>query len=145
MNPITKKDIQNRDDIQIIVSKFYEKVRNDQDLGPIFNAIIDDWDSHIKRLVDFWETNLLFVQKFKGNPIKAHQEVDKKNNHKITNIHFGIWLRLWITTIDTQYEGTNATLAKDRARKIGTTLFIKIHKNRNLNSFSKQNDVKPQQ
>ncbi len=127
---IKKIDIQNRDDIAILVSKFYEKVRAEETLGPIFNSIIKDWDQHIDRLTDFWETNLLFVNKFKGNPIKAHQKVDQVFNHGITNVHFGIWLRLWITTLDELYEGTRATLAKNRARKMGTMFFMKIFQNR---------------
>ncbi len=130
MKTIIKNDIQNRDDIIVLVSTFYEKVRKEEHLGPIFNHVIKDWDQHIERLTNFWETNLLFVAKYKGNPIQVHKQVDQTFNHSITNVHFGIWLRLWINTIDELFEGKLATLAKNRARKMGTTLFLKIFQNR---------------
>lgn len=124
------KDIQEREDIALLITTFYAKVRADKDLGPIFNSIIDDWDSHIDRLTDFWETNLFIVPKFKGNPIVVHQQTDQKVNYHINNVHFGIWLRLWINTIDELYHGDIANLAKNRARKIATTLFLKIFENK---------------
>jgi len=127
---IIKNDIQHRDDIKELVSCFYDKVKPDPTLGPIFNTIITNWDDHIERLTDFWETNLLFVSKFKGNPILAHRQADQKVNYTINNIHFGIWLRLWINTLDQLFEGTKANLAKDRARKMSTTLFLKIFENK---------------
>jgi len=127
---IIKNDIQHRKDIKKLVFTFYEKVKQDETLGPIFNTIITNWDDHIERLTDFWETNLLFVTKFKGNPIKVHNQVDQFCKNQITNIHFGIWLRLWINTIDQLYAGDLATLAKNRARKMGTTLFIRMFQNR---------------
>ncbi len=127
---MVKTDIKNRNDIAILVATFYKKVRKEKTLGPIFNSIIKDWDQHISRLTDFWETNLLFVSKFKGNPVQVHNQVDQTYKHSISNIHFGIWLRLWINTVDELYLGETALLAKNRARKMGTTLFIKIFQNR---------------
>jgi len=125
-----KSDLKNREDVKVLVTTFYKKVRKDEILGPIFNSIIKDWTHHIDRLTDFWETNLLFVSKFKGNPISVHNRVDEIYKNKISNLHFGIWLRLWITTIDDLYFGEKAILAKNRARKMGTTFFIKIFQNR---------------
>ncbi|MBQ4821138.1 group III truncated hemoglobin [Aquimarina sp. MMG016] len=123
-------DIQNREDIHTLVSLFYKKVRSEKQLAPIFNKMITNWDEHINRLTDFWETNLFFVAKFKGNPIKKHQEADVAVNNSITNEHFGIWLRLWINTLDELYKGELASIAKNRARNIGTMLFMKIFENR---------------
>ena len=62
-----------------LVDTFYTKIRADDLLGPIFNDVIDDWPAYLVRLTDFWETNLFFVNKFKGNPVRKHQEVDAKN------------------------------------------------------------------
>ena len=61
-----KKEIENRADVFFLVDTFYTKIRADDLLGPIFNGVIDDWPSHLERLTDFWETNLFFVNKFKG-------------------------------------------------------------------------------
>ncbi len=130
MKVISKHDIRHRDDVAMLVSIFYKKIRKEEHLGPIFNHVIKDWDTHLDRLTDFWETNLLFVPKFKGNPIEVHKQVDRTFNHSITNVHFGIWLQLWITTIDDLFEGELATLAKNRARKMSTTLFVKMFQDR---------------
>jgi hypothetical protein len=36
---------------------FYHKVRQDPELGPVFtDAIGNDWDSHIERIIQFWLT-----------------------------------------------------------------------------------------
>jgi len=54
----TKHDIRNREDVSRLVNTFYAKIRVDETLGPIFNAIITDWDVHLSRLTDFWESQL---------------------------------------------------------------------------------------
>ncbi|MFL1896520.1 group III truncated hemoglobin [Aquimarina sp. 2-A2] len=122
-------DLETRNDIIKLITIFYSKVRKDSVLGPIFNGIINDWENHIIHIADFWNTNLFSVPAYKGNPISKHIEVDKKQHHTINNEHFGIWLRLWITTIDELFEGKIATLAKDRARRMATIFFIKIFEN----------------
>ena len=53
-----KKDIGNRADVILLVSKFYEKVRKDNVLGPFFNETIKDWDAHLEHLTTFWESSL---------------------------------------------------------------------------------------
>jgi len=112
------------------VDTSYTKVRADKLLGPIFNEANDDWPAHLERLTDFWETNLFFVNKFKGNPVRKHQEVDTNNNRTIDSLHFGVWLRYWMETLETHFRGKRATLAKNRARTMGTHLFLKIFENR---------------
>ncbi|MDY8138237.1 group III truncated hemoglobin [Aquimarina sp. 2201CG5-10] len=123
-------DIESREDIHKLVSLFYAKIRKDKMLGYIFNNMIHNWDEHIERLTDFWETNLLFVAKFKGNPIAVHQKVDKTFNGTITQEHFGNWLNLWFETIDQLHLGEKAEIAKRRARKMSTHLYIKMYESR---------------
>jgi len=120
------KEIKTRDDIKLLVFTFYEKVKKDVLLGPVFNNNIKDWDQHIEHLTDFWETNLFFEKKYKGNPLKKHAEVDKAQNHTITEMHFGVWINLWFQTIDELFIGDTAQLAKNRARNMGTFLYLKI-------------------
>ena len=125
-----KTDIKNRADITLLVETFYTKIRADKVLGPIFNGIIKDWESHLTLLIDFWETQLLLNRKYHGNPIVAHQEVDEKTNHMINSEHFGLWLNLWYATIDELFEGETAWVAKNRAQKMSTMLFLKMFENR---------------
>ncbi len=125
-----KKDITGRGDIQVLVHAFYDKIRSNSELGPIFNKAIDDWDAHLIHLTDFWESQLFQKNVFSGNPLKKHVEVDLANNHTITNDLFGLWLQIWITTLDDLYTGEVASLAKNRARNISIFLFMEIFKAR---------------
>jgi hemoglobin len=123
---MSKNDIRNREDVFFIVSKFYEKVRKDDILGPFFNETIKDWDAHLDHLTTFWESSLFLKTKYSGNPIEAHAKVDANHNYSITELHFGLWLNLWFQTIDELFEGDYAENAKRRARKMGTFLYLKI-------------------
>ncbi len=127
---MTKKDIENREDVFQLVSSFYDKVRKDQEIGAFFNETIDDWPAHIEKLTDFWETNLFFVSKFRGNPMRAHNQVDDHFDNSIEQKHFGVWLNLWFQTVDELFEGDRAWIAKNRARNIASNLFMAIYENR---------------
>ncbi|MGH1383932.1 group III truncated hemoglobin [Kordia sp.] len=121
-----KHDIQNRTDVHLLVTTFYVKIRKDEVLGPIFNNRIHDWNSHLEHLTDFWESSLFFVNKYKGNPLEKHVEVDVAVGNVINEHHFGIWLNYWIQTLDELFEGEKVSIAKNRARKIGTFIYIKL-------------------
>ncbi|MGB5272976.1 MAG: group III truncated hemoglobin [Flavobacteriaceae bacterium] len=126
----TKADIVDRNDISLLVRTFYAKIRKDAVLGPIFNQIVTDWEPHLELLTDFWETQLFLKRKYFGNPVTAHQEVDDKMQHTITPEHFGLWMNLWFATIDELFEGETAYIAKNRAQKMSTMLYLKIYEHR---------------
>lgn len=128
---MSKKDIKSREDIFLLVSRFYSKVRKDRVLGPFFNETITDWDAHLQHLTTFWESSLFLKTKYYGNPLEAHVKVDEAHNNSITELHFGLWLNLWFETINELFEGDNAENAKRRARKMGTFLYLKIFEARN--------------
>ncbi|OBX23153.1 hemoglobin [Gelidibacter algens] len=129
-----KKDIHNRDDVFLLVSEFYKKVKKDDVLGPFFDRVIKDWDAHIERLTTFWESSLFMSKKLEhryvGNPLEVHIKVDQENNNAITQEHFGLWLNLWFETLDELFEGEYAQNAKNRARKMGTFMFMNIYQAR---------------
>jgi hemoglobin len=123
---MVKKDLKTREDVYLLVTTFYKKVREDETLGPFFNGIIKNWDAHFEHLTTFWKSSLFLKTKYSGNPLEAHVEVDKKTNNTITEVHFGLWLNLWFQTIDELFEGDYAENAKRRARKMSTFLYLKI-------------------
>lgn len=92
--------------------------------------MIKDWDAHLEKLTDFWETNLFAVKKYKGNPHAVHNEVDTYFDGKITSNEFGIWLNYWFQTLEELFEGENAETLKRRARKMGTFLFMSMFEHR---------------
>lgn len=128
---LAKKDIESRTDVQLLIETFYQNIRKDEILGPIFNGIIKDWESHLILLTDFWETQLFLKRKYYGNPVTAHQEVDDQTNQSITPEHFGLWLNHWFATIDELFDGEVAWIAKNRAQKMSTMLYMQMFKHRN--------------
>lgn len=123
-------DLQNREDVRLLVTQFYEKIKRDPVLGPVFLEIVSDWESHLERLTDFWESQLFLKRAYIGNPLAVHQEVDKRMNEGITPRHFGLWLNLWFETLDENFLGETAGIAKTRAQKMSTMLYLKIFENR---------------
>jgi len=134
-----RKPIENRADISYLVHQFYAKIRADKEIGFYFNEIITDWDHHLEKLTDFWETNLFAVKKYKGDPHVAHNEVDEHFNEKITSNEFGIWLNYWFQTLDEHFEGENVETLKRRARKMSTFLYMSMFKHR-----QKESEVPPE-
>ncbi|WP_298761671.1 group III truncated hemoglobin [uncultured Psychroserpens sp.] len=134
---MAQKDIQTRDDIFLLVTTFYEKVRANDVLGPFFNDTIKDWDAHLQRLTTFWETSLFMTrkleEKYYGNPLEAHIKVDQQFDNSITELHFGIWLNLWYETLDKLFTGEVTENAKRRSRKMGTFIYLKIFEARQAN------------
>ena len=64
------------EDIRRFVARFYEAVREDTELGPIFEARIGSaWDAHLERMVDFWSTVLLASGRYRGNPLETHRTI----------------------------------------------------------------------
>lgn len=120
------KAIENRTDVNLLVNSFYANIRKDDLLGPIFNDQIpeDHWPAHLEKLTDFWMTNLFGIPAFKGNPTQAHRDLDKKHHYSIEQNHFGKWLQLWFTTIESLFEGEIADRAKNAARKMATGQYL---------------------
>lgn len=133
---MAKNDINTREDIFLLVSTFYGKVRDEATLGPIFIKAIKNWDEHLQLLTTFWESSLFMTRKlenkYRGNPLEAHIKVDAQNNHSITEMHFGIWLNLWLQTIDELFKGEVAENAKRRARKMATFLYMSMFQARSV-------------
>ena len=125
-----KKQIENRSDLQILVRTFYAKIRADQEIGFFFNETITDWEEHLEKLTDFWDMNVFGTKNYHGNPIIAHNAVDKQFDQKITSNIFGIWLNHWFATIDELFEGENVEILKRRAQKMSTFLFMNIFESR---------------
>lgn len=66
-------------DIALLVAEFYARVRADDQLAPIFNAKVHDWDAHSKLLCQFWSSVLLRTGRFSGSPMQKHAELDGLN------------------------------------------------------------------
>lgn len=79
-------------EISELVDRFYAKVRLDPEIGPIFNATVDDWPSHLSLLKDFWATVLQTEYRYKGDPLSKHIPLS------LDPPHFARWLALFAET-----------------------------------------------
>ena len=122
------KTLDDRSDIVLLVNTFYERIRQDDLLGPIFNSHIeeDQWPEHLDKLTDFWETNLFGVARFKGSPTAKHLQVDENLDYGVEQTHFGRWLQLWFQTINELFKGENAIRAQEAARRMAHGQFMTL-------------------
>ena len=120
-----KKDIKNREDIERLVRTFYEQVKADPLIGPLFTEIARiNWEKHLPVMFDFWENTIFFTGTYTGNPMAAHQRL-----HQLAPLkkeYFDRWLTLFTGTVDELFAGEKAILAKQRALSISTITQIKI-------------------
>lgn len=120
-----KKDIENRNDIELLVNSFYDKVKADLVIGFIFNDIARvNWKRHLPVMYDFWENTLLYTGGYTGNPMEIHRRLNQLI--PLTTEHFNQWTYLFTSTVDELFTGEKTDLAKQRAISISTVMQIKI-------------------
>lgn len=77
--------------IEQLVRRFYQDVRSDLELGPIFaEAVAGDWEPHLRTMCAFWSSVMLTSGRYKGNPVLAH-----RRQTRIRPEHFDRWLALF--------------------------------------------------
>jgi len=99
-----------------LVDRFYEQVRADPQLGPVFDAAIDDWPEHKRMLTAFWSSVALGTRSYRGNPMAAHRP------HPIRLEHFDRWLSLWRSTAREVLPAEQVERVCAYAEKIGYSL-----------------------
>lgn len=120
-----KNDITNRDDIRQLVDSFYEKVKANQVIGPIFTRQFHiNWERHLPIMYEFWENALFYTGGYMGNPIQLHQYIHDKIS--LSPEDFKTWLQLFTATADELFEGPVTELAKQRAHSIATVMQVKL-------------------
>ena len=120
-----KRDIKTRADIKLLVLTFYDKVKPDPLIGPIFTSVFKvNWEKHLPTMFDFWDNALFYSGSYVGNPMESHKRLHKI--YPLTEDHFNRWVALFMQTVDELFEGDKALLAKQRALSIATVMKIKI-------------------
>ena len=80
--------------IEGLVRRFYARVRSDEELGPIFEAVIgDDWEPHLQIMMDFWSSLMLRTGRYSGQPLRKHLPLKQ-----VRPEHFDRWLALFRDT-----------------------------------------------
>ncbi|MEX0692825.1 MAG: group III truncated hemoglobin [Rhodospirillales bacterium] len=81
--------------ISQLVERFYNVIRKDDLLGPIFAAHVADWPWHLTRMKEFWASVTMESGRFHGNPMHKHINIGS-----LEQLHFERWLMLWDRTVN---------------------------------------------
>lgn len=106
------------EEISTLVYGFYERIRADDMLGPVFNTHIHDWDRHLGVMVRFWSSLLLGAGSYSGTPMPRHIA--------LPGLHAGMfrqWLDLFHETAETLPNRQLAQRAEEYARRIARSLW----------------------
>ena len=103
-----------------LVHRFYDKVRADAVLGPIFAARITDWEPHLARMVEFWGSVALMTGCYHGSPVTKHADLP------VTWAHFERWLVLLRETAGEVCPPAGAAHVITRAERIARSLNFAI-------------------
>jgi hemoglobin len=101
-----------------LVQRFYTKVRQDPEIGPVFNSQVQHWDEHFDTLAKFWSSVMLTSGQYKGNPMAAHTKLADM----IQMPMFDRWLALWKETTEEIFAPEQAALLQGRAQRIAKSL-----------------------
>lgn len=108
------------DNIALLVRTFYGRAREDDLLGPIFNAAVSDWDHHIAQIADFWSSMMLRTGRYNGRPMRPHLRLP------LTGVHFDRWLALFEPTAREIFDADVAEAFILRARRIADSFEMGI-------------------
>jgi hemoglobin len=114
-------DLTDRTDVVRLVDAFYDRVRADTILSPIFDGVARvDWGRHLPKMYDFWESVLFGKIGFKGNPLAVHRALARRT--PLTVVEFDRWLQLFHVSVDALFAGPCAEEAKLRASRIAVVM-----------------------
>ncbi len=113
-------DIHSTKDIRLMVDSFYDKARQDELLGPVFEKEITNWETHFPTMYGFWEKRLFGKGDYDGNPLKKHLPLN------IGKEHFERWVKLFIESIDINFSGTNTEKAKEFVKMASKTFQLQM-------------------
>lgn len=120
-----KKDIKTRRDIELLIDKFFEKIKGDELIGHYFIEVANvNWDEFLPRISDFWENTLLLTGSYTGNPMMIHKRIH--SSFPLEEKHFQRWVTLFNSTVDELFEGEKGLLAKQKVISISSIMKGKI-------------------
>lgn len=107
--------------IRKVIPAFYEKVRPDPVLGPVFaDAIGDDWDHHIERIIQFWLTATRLGSGYESrNFLPAHLRHGSIRVQQLPR-----WLELFRETTAEHCSPEAASVLLDIAQRMAETIAV---------------------
>ena len=103
-----------------LVEAFYERVRLDPLIGPVFDARVADWGPHLEQMKLFWSSVALMSGVYHGRPMPKHLPLP------VDARHFDRWLALFEATAADICPPAAAAHFIERARRIAESLELGI-------------------
>lgn len=109
--------------IVAVVHGFYDEIRKDELLGPIFMGAIapEEWPHHLGKMCDFWSATLLRTGRYDGRPLAPHLRLPGLGEE-----HFRRWLTLFRATVCKFCPPEVAALFMDRAMRVAHSFRLAI-------------------
>lgn len=121
------KDLENREDLILLMDKFYQKLLQNKAISYLFTDIAQiNMEHHLPVIVDFWNLSLFGKGNYKNNVLKLHLDLNEKS--KLSPQHFKIWLDTFYLTVDENFSGENSEKIKTKALSIANVMQIKLYK-----------------
>lgn len=125
---VERSELCTEEEISTLVYGFYDRVRADALLGPIFNQHISDWDTHLKIMVRFWSSLLIGAGTYSGTPMPKHVALPELNAAM-----FKHWLVLFHETTMQLPNRALADRAEEYAQRIARSLWYGYQMNNQPN------------
>ena len=109
--------------IEALIPRFYDRVRADALIGPVFAGAIENWPPHLEKLVAFWSSVMLTTGRYKGNPMMAHMQ----HLASITPPMFDRWLALWAQVTAETLPADIAGALQAKAERIAQSLKLALY------------------
>lgn len=106
--------------IDNLVEGFYARVREDDQIGPIFMDRISDWGPHLAQMKLFWSSVALHSGVYQGRPMPKHLPLP------IDARHFDRWLEIFEATAMEVCGPVAGPHFISRARRIAQSLELGI-------------------
>ena len=103
-----------------LVDGFYDRVRVDPLIGPVFNDRIQDWAPHLEQMRLFWSSVALMSGVYHGRPMPKHLPLP------VDARHFDRWLELFEATARDLGPPAASDHFIERARRIAESLELGI-------------------
>lgn len=117
--------------IRAVVDDFYETARQDPLLGPVFEAHVTDWPTHLEKMRGFWATTLRGERRYTGNPFEKHAAVPE-----LSGDHFQRWLELFTDTLRRHCGPEDAITWEATVRRMGFAMSYRL-------GFGERTDLLP--
>lgn len=106
--------------IDTLVEGFYARVREDELIGPVFAARVQDWAPHLAQMKLFWSSVALSTGAYQGRPMPKHLPLP------IDARHFDRWLQLFSDTARDLCTPQGHAHLMERAQRIAQSLELGV-------------------